>query len=93
MNVVHLKKKLTTKTRATTIDRKQRKDKGVPRESTAAKLAHIQVPKEIDRLVLAGKGHQIQFEYDGDQLPLLNGDRDGKVDDIEYAELTVTTLA
>lgn len=94
MNVVHLKKGDEGKQGETTTTRKVRKDKGVARESTAAKLANIQMPKDIDRLVLADKGHQLHFDFVSDAGPIAN-----VVDDVNLSnnmdtpEITVEATA
>lgn len=69
MNVVHLKIKSTTLVaKEKCVNRKPRKDKGVPKESMAAKLAQIHMPKTVDQMVLAEKGHQIRFDYNDDDV-------------------------
>lgn len=64
MQAIHLNVNNSKKSGVKQAVRKPRKDKGVPKESTAAKLAQIVLPKEIDEVVLAGQGHTIQFEYE-----------------------------
>lgn len=67
MNVIHLRgPQMDNQTPPKA--RRVRSDKGLSKESTAAKLANIQMPKEIDRLVMADKGHQLYFEYDDDSI-------------------------
>lgn len=73
MKVVHLQEKSAAR-KTKTSPRKRRRDKGVPKESTAARLAMIEMPKEIDSLVLAGKGEHIQFDYDCGEIDAANGE-------------------
>lgn len=70
MNAVHLKCKKTAPAEGASVgvERKPRKDKGIPKESMAAKLAQIHMPKIVDQMVMAGKGHQIQFDYNDDDI-------------------------
>lgn len=48
--------------------RAPRKDKGVPKRSTAAKLLDLIAPKEIERAIIAGQGDSIYFHYDQDDV-------------------------
>lgn len=57
--------------------RAERKDKGVPKRSTAAKLLNLIAPKEIERAIIDGHGERIYFHYDhnengisDDELPI-----------------------
>lgn len=47
--------------------RAPRKDKGVPKRSTAAKLLNLIAPKEIERAIIAGQGDRIYLRYDHDE--------------------------
>lgn len=47
--------------------RATRKDKGVPKKSTAAKLLNLIAPKEIERAIIAGQGDTIYLHYDRDE--------------------------
>lgn len=67
MKVVHLDPK-SPSPKSKSGPRKRRRDKGVPKQSTASRLAMVHAPKEFDSLVLAGKGQDIQFEYNSSTL-------------------------
>lgn len=58
-------KKIKTESKAKV--RATRKDKGVPKRSTAAKLLNLIAPKEIERAIIAGQGDRIYLHYDRDE--------------------------
>lgn len=47
--------------------RAPRKDKGVQKTSTAAKLLNLIAPKEIEKAIIAGHGDSVFFHYDHDE--------------------------
>lgn len=44
--------------------RAPRKDKGVQKTSTAARLLGLIAPKEIEKAIIAGHGDSVYFHYD-----------------------------
>lgn len=55
--------------------RAPRKDKGIPKTSTASRICNIVAPTEIEKLIIAGRGNQIHLEYNVDE----NGDAEEAV--------------
>lgn len=66
MKAMHSDDDRTVKTETRAKVRATRKDKGVPKRSTAAKLLNIIAPKEIEQAIIAGKGDTIYIHYDRD---------------------------
>lgn len=64
MQAMHLDGAKKIKTEDKVKVRATRKDKGVPKRSTAAKLLNLSAPKEIERAIIAGQGDTIYFDYD-----------------------------
>lgn len=64
MKAMHLDGDKKIKTENKVKVRATRKDKGLPKRSTAAKLLNLTAPKEIERAIIDGQGDTIYFHYD-----------------------------
>lgn len=64
VNSVHANSDKKIKTVEKTKTRAPRKDKGLPKTSTAAKILGLIAPKEVEHAILTGQGNSIYFQYD-----------------------------
>lgn len=55
-----------TKTKSKPKVRAKRKDKGVPKKSTASKLFNVILPAEVEKAILSGNNDNISIEYNQD---------------------------
>lgn len=67
MKTMHSDEEKKIKTEKKAKVRATRKDKGVPKKSTAAKLLNLIAPKEIERAIIAGQGDTIYLHYDREE--------------------------
>lgn len=62
IEAIHVKSKAVNEgTAKMKRSRVTRKDKGVPKKSTAAKLLNLIAPSEIEAAIIAGEGERIEF--------------------------------